>query len=189
MSKKIITLSTKEELNIFMSPQRQRLLREMELYGFPLTPKMLAGKLDISASAVTHHIQKLIELGIVEQDHTEHINGILARFYKLADVTVSIGQQFDDELSGERNAIIQNLILNTLKSFNSRIEFAKQNSIPYETMKDSGDFMSGVMHLTPEDGKNLMELIRGFLEQHETPSPDTRPWEYAFILFDSGKEQ
>jgi predicted transcriptional regulator len=189
LGKKVIALSTKEELKIFMSPQRQLLLREMELYGRPMTPKALSGKLGISASAATHHIIKLLELGIVEKDHTESINGIQAHFYRLTDVTVSIGQHFEDNLSGERSAIIQNLMLNTLKSYNSRIEYAKRNAIPYETMKDSGDFMSGVVHLTPEEGKNLMELIRCFLEQHSSPSSETRPWEYAFILFNSGEVQ
>lgn len=188
MSKKVISLSSEEQLKIFMSPQRQQLLREMRLSGRPMTPKTLAVKLGISASAATHHLLKLFELGLVEQDHTELINGIHARFYRLTDVTVSIGQLYDDGLSGERNAIIQNLILNTLKNYNERVADAKQKSVSPETIINYGDFLSGVVHLKPEDSRNLMELIRNYLQQHEAPSPETRPWEYALILFDSGTE-
>lgn len=186
MSKKIISLSTKEELEIFMSPQRQKLIREMSLSGKPLTPKILAGKLQISASAATHHIKKLMELGIIELDHTEIINGIVAHFYRLTDSTVSIGLHADDGLSSERDAIVQNMILNTLRSFNSRVEYVKQNGVPQERLKDYGDFLSGVLHLKPEDVKKLMELIRNFVDTHEASSADTRPWEYALIIFDSG---
>jgi DNA-binding transcriptional ArsR family regulator len=183
---KVISLSTKEELSIFMSPQRQQLLRAMRLFGRPVTAKALADKLGISASSASHHISKLMHLGIIEPDHTEVINGIIARFFRLADVTVNIGQQLTDGLAGERTALVQNILLNALDGMNQCLERAKQLGIPSERLQEHGDFLSGVAYLSPEDAERLLKLIRDFLETHKAPSDNTQPWEYALILYDSG---
>jgi DNA-binding transcriptional ArsR family regulator len=184
--KKIVSLSTKEELGIFMSPQRHQLLRAMRLYGRPMTAKMLSDKLGISASSASHHISKLMKLGIVEEDHTEIVNGIVARFFRTADVTVNIGQQLDDGLAGERTAIAQNILLNTLRGMNETIERAKAAGIPAQRLREYGDFLSGVVHLSPEGSASLLAMIRDFIDTHENASQHTQPWEYALILYNSG---
>jgi hypothetical protein len=51
---KKVVLTTKEELNIYMSPTRQQLLRLLNVANTPMTPKMLSDKLQISASSVQH---------------------------------------------------------------------------------------------------------------------------------------
>lgn len=185
MAKKIIQLSTKEQLNIYMSPQRQQLLRVMGVYGAPITAKGLADKLGISASSAAHHINKLKQLGVVEDDHTEVVNGIVAKFFRLADVTVSIGSDMDDGLSGERGAVIQNILQNTLNGYNRSIEFARNSGKPGGLLKDYGDCLSGVLHLMPEDARGLMEFIRKYIDEHETYSQGTEPWEYALIIYNS----
>ncbi|NLT49026.1 MAG: helix-turn-helix transcriptional regulator, partial [Clostridiales bacterium] len=73
---KRIKLTTKKELNIYMSPVRQQLLRQLSIANGPMTPKMLSDSLGISPSSVQHHIRKLSELELIELDHTEVINGI-----------------------------------------------------------------------------------------------------------------
>lgn len=185
--KKIVSLSTKEELCIYMSPQRQQLLRVMRLDGKPMTAKALAGRLGISASSTTHHISKLVQLGILEQDHTKIINGIVARFFRLADVTVNIGLQYNDKLSGERSALIQNILLNTLNGMNEGFEKAKQMGIPAERYHEFGDVLSGVVHLPQEDAVQLFAIIKNFIESHKDPSEHSQPWEYALILYNSGE--
>lgn len=186
MPQKIISLSTKEELKIYMSPQRQQLLRAMRITGKPMTAKAVADKLDISASSATHHISKLVLLGVVEEDHTEMVNGILARYFRLADVTVNIGQQLDDGLGDERTVIIQNVLLSALEGMSEGLEWAKRNGIPDENLADYGDVLSGVMHLKPEDARELLKYIREYLNSHEQHEDGTQPWEFALILYNSG---
>ena len=77
-----IDITTKKQMDIYMNPQRQRLLKEMSIYGKPITPKQLSNILNISPSSVTYHLKKLQELGIVELDHTEMVHGICAKYYK-----------------------------------------------------------------------------------------------------------
>lgn len=80
MATREIDITTRKQLDIYMNPQRQRLLHEMQLIVRPATCKELADAMGISASSVTHHMKKLEELGLVELDHTEVVRGINARY-------------------------------------------------------------------------------------------------------------
>ena len=66
-----IVLTGKKELDIYMNPQRQNILRCMQIHGAPMTAKQIADQIGISASSVQHHIRLLKELGLIEQSHTE----------------------------------------------------------------------------------------------------------------------
>lgn len=182
MAKKTILLSNQKDLKIFMSPQRQKLIREMRISGNPMTPKAIADLLGISPSSAQHHIKKLEQLGVIELDHTKLINGIKARYYKLTDINVSIGMQLQDELSSERMIIMQNRLMNVLKGF-QKLADAK---IPIESAQNYGDFISGVVHLTPSDSRELLEIIRNYIETHEVRTEDSEAWEYALILYNTG---
>lgn len=187
MAKEIIMLSTREELKIFMSPLRQQLIRAMRIEGDPMTAKALSDMLGISASSVQHHLRLLQKLGLVELDHTKMIHGIRARYFRLCDVDVSIGaKKAGDALGGERMVVIQNLINNALDGLSKRADQALQAGIPWEELKKTGDFLSGVVHLTRADAAELMRVILEFIEKHEKKADDTQPWEYALILYNTG---
>ena len=98
---KEIILDTPEKNKIYMNPQRQRLIRLMQVSGEAMTPKQLSNELGISPSAVTAHIKKLESLGLIKLDHTKKINGITAKYYALEDVSISLkfNQQKDASVS------------------------------------------------------------------------------------------
>lgn len=184
---KKILLTTKEELNIYMSPVRQQLLRMLSITGAPMTPKMLADKLQISASGAQHHIKKLISLGLIELDHTESINGITASFYKPAQVTVQIGLSRNDGLSRQRDALMQNTIAKVYDSFHKqmmkRVE-SNRDKDP-DSLKYWGDILSGIAYLDEIESKKMINLINEFLEQHAKPKINCSPWEYALIAYNA----
>ena len=184
MTKKIIKLSSQEDLKIFMSPQRQKLIRNMQISGEAVTPKTVADMLGVSSSSAQFHIKKLEKLGIVELDHTKSINGITAKYYKLVDADVHIGSTTKDGFTGERIAIMQNLMKDT---FDGLIEFYDKN-LQDEAIAKNGDFLNGVLHLTETDSRKLLKMIRGFVSTHEQKSEHTSPWEYTFILYNSEAE-
>lgn len=182
MPKKIVSLNSLNDLKVFMSPVRQQLLRCMHLTGEPMTAKKIADCLDISPSSATHHIKKLEELGIVVLSHTEQINGITARYYTFADVTVNIGTPNEDDLANERRIIIENLIKDTLDGLYG---IAKLD-IPKDEMQNYGDFLHGVVHLTPADSEKLHKLIQGFIDSHECTTQGSEPWEYSLVFYNAG---
>ena len=197
-----VVLSGKRELDIFINPQRQRLLRELTLAGEPMTPKQLSGRLGISASAVQHHIQKLCSLGVVAQSHTERIRGITAHYYQALPVTVRVGYGVEQGYENQRLTLLQNGVNNVLQGFDRYLQgeaaTRAQSGTPNpdadmqaETHAENsatGDVLWGVSRLTQEEARTVMALIRDFLQAHETPAPDRQAWEYALIAYPVGKE-
>ncbi|HEX2947002.1 MAG TPA: winged helix-turn-helix domain-containing protein [Clostridia bacterium] len=184
---KKIELTTKEELNIYMSHVRQQLLRQLSISGVPMTPKMLADKLHISASAAQHHIKKLMSLGLIEPDHTESINGITASFYKPAQVTVQIGLGRNDDLVRQRDALMQDSIAQVYDGFCDHMQarLGLSGSKDIDGLRKWGDILTGVAYLNDEESRELMKLIDNFIEKHATPGIDSHPWEYALIVYNA----
>ena len=182
---KKIKLTTKKELNIYMSPVRQQLLRQLSIANGPLTPKMLSEKLQISPSSVQHHIRKLSELGVVELDHTELINGIKASYYRPADVTVQIGLTDSNELDSQREVLMENIVSEVYKGFRHSMHArqAAGEAINPDEPDEWGDIKSGVVHLTDQDARQLQHLITAFVAENGTPKSNSRPWEYALIFY------
>ncbi len=182
-----ITLSTKKELEIYMNPVRQKLLRLLERSKIPMTPKQLSEKLEVSPSSVQHHIKKLSSLGVVELDHTEMINGITARYYKPTYVNVRIGLDHPDENNMLKEVLVQEQIAGTYEGFLTQKKkyLERYNSTDPESTWNLGDILTGVIHLSEGEGKELLMMITDYLDRHAIPSAEKSPWEYALILYNA----
>lgn len=182
--KETVVLHGKKELDIYMNPQRQNLIRCMKIEGEPLTPKQLSVKLGISASSVQHHLKKLAELGLVEVSYTRQIKGITASYYSLLPKTVAIGGELKDENFNQRLVIMQNALSSAFDGF------AKYSSAAagLQEGRQHGDVLSGVVHLSNKDAKELYTLVRTFLEEHETKEKGCIPWEYSMVFYPAGEE-
>lgn len=185
ISGKVIRLETKEQLNIFVNVTRQRLLRALSIEGRPLTANDLSKQLGISPSSVQHHIRKLLQLGVIAVDHTATVNGIKATYYVPVQATV---QFFSPNVQAdEQRAVTMSLVNNVLTGFMSCAERRIENGVSYESMRDYGDVMTGFMHLSEDDRKELFSMIDGYLRDHETPRDGTSTWEYALVLYDASR--
>jgi DNA-binding transcriptional ArsR family regulator len=187
MFMKKIALSTKEELNIYMSPVRQQLLRLLSLANAPMTPKMLAGRLNISASSVQFHIKKLLSIGVIELDHTEKINGITASFYKPSQVTVQIGLDRDGGFGAQREVLAQDLIAQVYDGFRAKMKkrIELEGDRDPENLRKWGDILSGVVYLSNQESSELIKLINEYIERHSAPGAGKIPWEFAFIAYNA----
>jgi predicted ArsR family transcriptional regulator len=172
----IINLQTKAQLDIYMNPQRQSLLRILEKSKMPRTPKDLSLELGVSASSIQYHLKKLESLGLVYMDHTANIRGITAKYYAPTRVTVRIGGDKEDTLINERVALSRNLVADVLDNTISTIFRPNQE-------KCCGDVKTGVAHLTSNQAEELQTIIHDYLEKVNTPSKDTEPWEFALMYY------
>lgn len=189
MEEKIIHLTTREELNIYMSPVRQELLRTLRLMGRAMTPKALADKLRISPSSVSHHLKKLVSLGVVEADHQEVINGITATFYREVSVTVRVGLEQGDNLREEREAVVTGLVGRVLQGFLETTRSLPAKMSTEERLKH-GAMLSGVMSLSTTERAELLELVSRFLQDHERTAPERNErWEYMVLAYQPEVEQ
>lgn len=180
--KKIIVLSTKKELEIYMSPCRQEILRQLRLAGEPVTPKFLADKLNISPSSIQFHLKKLEALGIVSLHHTELIHGIIAKFYVPADVDISIGCHLD-EFRREREIVLENMVHNVFQGCCKAFYDCPKDAVENPVSNIPADIFTGIAFLTEEEIEQLRKNIFDFLESHTQKRPDTYPWEYSLLAY------
>lgn len=175
-----IILSEKRELDIYINPQRQNLLRCMRIAGLPLTPKGIADRIGISASSVQHHIRKLVEIGVVELSHTAQVHGITAKYYRVSPKTVQIGVLRKDGHMEERLALLQSILSRVFIGFSDYCA----NESPNETgLRQQGDMLSGVIKLGKDEAYELHTIIRKFLDEHEQEGKEGDAWEYALVAY------
>ena len=175
-----ITLTGKKELDIYINPQRQRLLRALTLANEPVTPKQLSTTLGISPSSVQHHIAKLVELGVVGLSHTQRIHGITAHFYQALPVTVRIGYVPDAGDAAQRLALIQNGVNAVLTGFSHYVAQGERRTAEGMPV---GDVLWGISRLQPKEAQELFAQIRQYIAAHEAPVSAGEPWEYALIAY------
>ncbi len=183
-AKKII-LDTEGKLNIYSYPLRQRILRTMRVEGIPLTSKKVADILGISPSSARHHLIRLQEIGLVEHDHYEMVNGIRADYLRVVDATVSIGIQMDDALYGRREQTTRQLLADIVQRFFSSVpRLRRQKNAGSASF--NGDLITGIVHLSEEDANQFNTLVRTFLEEHELKDGEgLHVWEFAFLMYEA----
>jgi len=180
---KTIVLGGEKELRIFSLPLRQKILRQMQMMGRPVTAKQIADSLNITPSSAQHHMKKLASIGLVEPDHTELIKGIRANFMRLAKVTVSIGQQYDDALSSSRDAFMREHLRDAFSSYMRVVANGRSKPEPHTGISRLCDLYSEIVHLTDEQADELHSIILDYLNSHTEASEGTRPWEMVFLAY------
>ncbi|SET31058.1 Winged helix-turn-helix DNA-binding [Pseudobutyrivibrio sp. C4] len=189
---KEIILDTPEKNKIYMNPQRQRLIRLMQVSGEAMTPKQLSNELGISPSAATAHIKKLESLGVLRLDHTKKINGITAKYYALEDVNISLktNEQQDDSVVNEQEVFLNYMMNENWQGF---LEYKRNLWARGEKTTDvhapvTGDVISSVAFLTDEDAAELKNYIIDFLAAHADKQPNTKPWSTTLLAYPVDKK-
>lgn len=182
--KNYIFLKSDDELKILMSPVRQKIIKVFEKEGKPITSKYVADQLEISPSSARHHIKKLEEIGIIEFDHHEQINGITARYLRVTDKTISIGQELDDAFASERDLLARNILNDVYYGFHELIN-EKRLLISEERKKGNRllDQLAGVVHLPEEEANELFHMIHDYIKEHAKATENSHPYEYVLIAY------
>lgn len=183
----VVNLDTREKQNAFMNPARQDILRLLQLAGWPMTPKELADKMGISASSVTFHIKKLVELGVVALDHTEQIRGITARYYKALNVSVRLGLLAPGGDDAAQEMFLQRTVEQVLAGVQGLKRLAGEKGLTEEDVMGLGDMNSGVVYLTREEAIELQRRMMEFLSERETPRPGAAAYEYVLMAYNAAE--
>lgn len=178
-TRRTITIGTREQMDVFMNPRRQRLLRELDLAGRPLTAKELSVALGVSASSATFHLRKLEELGLVELDHTEQVRGITARYYVRSDALVELRPEEGEDLADERLLLLEHGHALMWEGFQRYLR--EQEGEPEGGVR--GTAVEGFVHLSEEDARELLRTVRAFLDAHAAPAEGTVPWELSLVAY------
>lgn len=178
--KPLIVLSDKHHLDVYLSRNRQDILKELRRNGRAMTAKALADRLNLSPSSARHHLLQLASIGLVELDRIESINGIQARFYKANDVDVSIGNPADDAFKEEREAILMALVNQQAADFFRWLRSTPPS--PNEGVEFKGDMLGSVIHLEPEAAWEFYSMVRTFLDTHSHTSETSVAWDFSMMF-------
>lgn len=179
---KTIVLNSEKELRIFSLPLRQKIIRQMQMIGRPVTAKQIADRLHITPSSAQHHMKKLVSIGLIEADHTELIKGIRANFMQLAEVTVSIGQQYSDALSSSRDAFMREHLLEAFNGY-MKVVTNERSAGLHSRISRLNDLYSEIVHLTDEQADELHSIIIDYLNSHTAAVKGTNPWEIVVLAY------
>ncbi len=186
-TKPIVRLESETQLRIDMLPLRQKILRTLHILGTPATAKRIADMLSLSPSSARHHLLRLREIGLVEHDHFEMVNGIRAEYLRPADVTVYIGTNTIDALSEDREALTAAMLAGVGQRFQEALADQRERGI-VDPSVFCGDFLGGIAHLSQEDAQKFYWMVRDFLDTHATPRSDSdTAWEFALIMYEVNK--
>ena len=173
-----IMIQSKDELDIYMNPQRQRILKCMELKAVPMTPKQISDALGISPSSVTFHIKKLLEIGVVELDHTEMVRGICAKYYRRIPAQVQLRYGDSDDLQWEKGVLLDYIMGDVWEGFKKHMKASAD-----QPDAQRGDAVNGVAYLSPEEASEFMAYIYKFFSEHGTYKEGAVPWELALVAY------
>lgn len=156
-----------KQLEIYMHPKRQQILHELSVQGGPMTAKMLSDALGMTPSSAKHHVARLVELQVVEVDHTELIHGITATYYRKRLVTVSFSS-----LAEEKRKLASDVVTKQIHDD----FYKKAQSFTDENGHFQADQLSGgVVHLSKSEADELYKLIRAFIDEKEKKEDGTEP--------------
>lgn len=182
MESRKLSIETREQLDVYMNPQRQRLLHEMQVLARPATCKQLADAMGISASSVTHHMRKLEALGLVEVDHTELVRGITARYWRAVPTEILLRANERGDLQEEKLFLVDHLnqqVFSRLRDYVASDAMVREEGLGLT----HGELKCGVMYLTEEEARAFQQLVGDFVESHGTPREGAVSWEFSMACF------
>lgn len=168
--KDFITLKTMKEIKIISHPMRMKILKKY--YGFekPATVKQVADHMGEVPANIHYHVKKLIEIDVLTLDHTEVINGIVAKFYKPTAHTIKIeddDQALDKNRISEYDVLVSNFFDENKKSFLEILdsEAKAQKEVP---------LISTTLHLTDEAYGDLVEYFKALSAKYKHADEKTK---------------
>lgn len=154
-----------------MHPKRQDILLLLESKG-PHTAKMISDALGMNPSSAKHHINRLIEIGLVEEDRSERIRNIIATYYRHVPVTITFLP-----LEEHKRRLVGEFLL----ARSAHLLYAAQQS----PIDDDGalvhEHLSATIHLSRAEAEAAYRMLRTFIDEHQSPTLDSEPYHLGVV--------
>ncbi len=185
--KKIITLTTPEQIKTFSDPYRVQIMFSYKKFNRPATVKEIADSMGETPAKVHYHVKKMLQAGILKLSHTKEIKGIIAKYYELTADSFSIEcdktnpqitKLFKNELQRTISSIYdesKRIVLNAIENIEN---IQKEN----ENDNDStSDFTLSNIYLTDEEAKELRRIIKEFSDKDKNKNDKEGLKEFHFF--------
>ncbi|MCQ4085254.1 helix-turn-helix domain-containing protein [Saccharibacillus sp. JS10] len=170
-------LNTVEEIKIYSDPYRLRILKTFLDFGRPATVKEVADRMGEVPAKVYYHVKKLESIGLVTIDHTEVINGIVAKYYASYSGQIEIkAAEIQPEMRGVYWSNVRRLIA-------EQFDQTKETFLERVTGEgDSGKFMQNKLYMNPEEAEELFLRMQKLFEPYERKRGGEQIQSYELFL-------
>lgn len=173
-------IETDEEIKIFSDPYRMSIINAYIKAGEPMTVKGVADIMHEVPAKVHYHVKKLISIDILRLDHTEVINGITAKYYRLTTDSFTVAYQNTANQKALFDATT-NMILSVVDEFKNDIisnaEYIKNHEIKDEALKN-GYFTKETMYLSEEDYEDFDKELKQLYNKYKSrQKEDQKPFD------------
>ena len=161
-------IESDEEIKIFSDPYRMRIINAYIKAGNPMTVKGVADLMGEVPAKVHYHVKKLISIDILALDHTELINGITAKYYRVTTDSFRVAYQNTSDQKALFDSTT-NMILSVVDEFKTDIA-NNADHIKSSQRKDpvakNGFFTKETMYLSNEDYDAFEEALKALYKKY-----------------------
>ena len=169
--KEFITLKTMKEIKIISHPMRMKILKQYYGFSRPATVKQIADHMNEVPANIHYHVKKLVEIGVLELDHTEVVNGIVAKYYLPTAQTIKIE---DDESAlkpgsiSEYDVLISNFFDENKKTFLQQMakDGPKSKEVP---------LISKTLYLSDEEYESFLVYFKEISSKYKEAKEGKKP--------------
>lgn len=153
-----------KEIRAINDPYRQEILFTMGIIDRPATSKEIATKMNEPPSKVNYHLKVLEQYNFVELDHTENINGIIAKYYKRADINLDLKLKTGESAREREIAHMIETVFNRARDkYLDRFMDVSSEDGEYKN-EEKGMLSSTMLYLSKEDVEEVTKLFRKLSE-------------------------
>ena len=161
-------IETDEEIKIVSDPYRMKIISTFSRMNRPSTVKEIADNMGEVPAKVHYHVKKLLSIDLLELDHTETINGIIAKYYKLTADRFEIKYKDEDQVNvknlDSRLRVVMTVIDSFKQDFYDMYEIRKKNKVKGESGKAM--ISQENIYVTLEELEDFYQEIEKFMESH-----------------------
>lgn len=181
-----IRLTTLSQIKTFSDPYRMLIFKTFSNSEEAVTIKRVADIMGEVPAKVYYHAKKLIQLGVLELDHEENINGIIAKYYRTTNRRIIMSHDSLDDsqmpfMLSETEKMVSNVFDDTKSEF---IEAMQAISKRAPDGKDSDEGEGGLIvsriHLTKSEAESLYRYLMDLSEKKKAAESDDTV-EYLFF--------
>lgn len=180
-------IRTEEEFKIISDPFRLRIIKIFsEMPDMTATSKQIADILNENSSKVTYHLKMLLKIGVIEFDHTEVINGINAKYYRL------LFDSFDTKFDMANEMELEIFRKNYLGLFSGVVqEFLKElQELDFDKNKSyRGSMAFEKLWLTEEDFEKAESFVMTLIESHKEKNHEKEKFLFFSALMQMNKDK
>ncbi len=156
-------ISSEEHIKIIFHTYRMKIIEQYtKMENMTATFKQIADALGDNSSKVTYHGKMLIDIGVLELDHTEIINGINAKYYKLIYDVFDMDNDF--KIPDVAKVMVNKQISDTLMRLITDMQTKLSDALDSDG-KQGVHVSSGEVYLTDEEMKDLIDTVMEYADK------------------------